>query len=129
MPEKPGRCSSASSEAELLDNIRALGGTPAEVLESPDMIRTLLPALRADYEVLDNYRATTRPPLTCPLVACTGERDPRCSPETIEAWRPHTSGSFRRYTFGGGHFYLCERPVEIAHFLLRVVAPVRFGAR
>ncbi len=96
-------------KAELL----RLDGTPAEVLRQPDLMETLLPALRADLEVIDRYRYIAEPPLACPVSCFGGLTDRRVTRPDLTGWRRHTSAEFRLRFFPGAHFYLYKMPVLV----------------
>ena len=98
------RCAGDANEDDLIANMQRLGGTPPEILGNRQMVRALLPVLRADYEVLDNYEPSPAIPLSCPMIACAGDEDPSVSPLTMQAWRRYTSGPYKEHRFGGDHF-------------------------
>lgn len=94
------------SDEEFLARLRELNGTPEEALQHPELMRMLLPTLRADFEMVDSYRLAPEAPLAVPLAAWGGLADPEVSREQLEAWRPYTSASFSLRMFPGDHFYL-----------------------
>jgi surfactin synthase thioesterase subunit/glycosyltransferase involved in cell wall biosynthesis len=96
----------APSDAEFLDELRRLEGMPAELLNNPAAMRTILPALRADAALYRNYVYTEESPLDVPVRAYGGASDPRIGPEHLQAWAAQTSATFTVRTFPGGHFYL-----------------------
>lgn len=98
---------------QLLVEINKLSGTAAGVLEDDELVRMILPAIRADYRAAETYQYTPGPDVTCPIHALTGDRDPKVTTEETEAWRSHTSGEFTLHVFSGGHFYLNDRVPEI----------------
>lgn len=116
------------SPEQLLAELRRLQGVPEEVLDDPQLIAAMLPALRADVSVSRDYVYRDEPPLECPIVAYGGENDPNVSREHLEAWREQTLSDFRLRLFEGGHFYLrrCE-----ADFLAALTADLHelAGAR
>jgi medium-chain acyl-[acyl-carrier-protein] hydrolase len=79
---------------------------PDAVLADPEMMQLLVPGLRADFAMLENYRYEPGPPLPCPIVACGGSADPHASRLELEAWKSETKSRFGVHTFAGGHFYL-----------------------
>ncbi|MFI6066608.1 thioesterase II family protein [Micromonospora sp. NPDC051227] len=102
---------------KFIDRIREMGGTPAQVLGDARLMRLVLPVLRADFAVNDEYVHRPGPLLSCPVTALGGLDDPQAPPSALTAWQRHTSGPFRLRLFSGGHFYLREHRDE----LLRVV--------
>ncbi|MGW0790138.1 thioesterase II family protein [Streptomyces sp. NPDC002911] len=98
----------------LVAEIRRLGGTDMRVLENPEMRALFLPALRADYQVVETYRHTEGPPLSCPVLALAGDSDPVASPAEMRHWAARTSGQFSLLSFSGGHFYLADHSAAVA---------------
>lgn len=97
-----------AGDAELLQAVRALNGTEAELLDDEEIIRAALPLVRNDTRAVETYgyQGGTAPDLDCPIVALIGTEDPRVAVAEAEKWRDHTSGPFTLHTFPGGHFYL-----------------------
>jgi medium-chain acyl-[acyl-carrier-protein] hydrolase len=91
---------------EFTAEVRRLNGTPAEVLEHPELMQILIPLLRADFELVQTHKYVEGPPLSCPLTAFGGLRDQYVSPEAIEGWRQHTTGSFSARMLPGDHFFV-----------------------
>jgi surfactin synthase thioesterase subunit len=92
----------------LAADMRALQGTDDSVFEDPEVLRLVLPAVRADYRAIETYVYEPGPLLTCPVTAVIGDSDPRVNREEAEAWRLQTAGEFRLHVLPGGHFYLGE---------------------
>ncbi|MGW7256828.1 thioesterase II family protein [Streptomyces sp. NPDC054834] len=90
----------------LIEDITRLSGTDTQVLGDPEILRMILPSIRADYRAAETYRYTPGPRLTCPLTALTGDDDPQVTMDEAGAWAEHTSGPFDLKVYPGGHFYL-----------------------
>lgn len=105
-PPEPG-------EAEFLEQIRRLDGMPPEVLAHAELLRLLLPALRADARLYTRYVYTPEDPLAMPLLAYGGDVDPNVAVSQLDAWREQTTGSFRCRLFAGGHFYIQNQTEEL----------------
>lgn len=94
------------SDDQLIATLRTLGGIPEEVYADPDLLQQLLPAIRADFSVVETYRYREEPPLDCPIVGIAGAEDPLTPPAELDAWREQTTGEFVRHVLPGGHFFL-----------------------
>jgi len=70
----------------------------------------MLPVLRADFALYENYVYAPDSPLNCPILAFGGLQDRRVSHGDLEAWRDQTSVSFSLRMFSGDHFYLNTTP-------------------
>ena len=93
-------------DTEFSEKLKALNGTPADVLNCPEIWELLLPIVRADYTVDETYAYIEGEKLACPLLACCGTDDPLVSRERLEAWGEHTSGDFQTRWFEGDHFFV-----------------------
>ena len=109
--------SAHQSEEALLRDLHRYGGTPDDVLESPEMLRMALAALAADYVLCNSFEYQGPAQLAVPF-RIFGGRDDEVRQEQLAAWRRETTGSFSLHWFDGGHFYL--RPHEQA--VVRLIA-------
>jgi medium-chain acyl-[acyl-carrier-protein] hydrolase len=91
---------------EFVAEVARLGGTPPEVLEQPDLLSMLLPALRADFELSESYQPLPGGRLTCPVMAYMGTDDSEVGHSELLRWYEETSGEFTMRVFAGDHFYL-----------------------
>lgn len=123
------RCAADASEQDVISDIASLGGTPRVLLDDRNLMRILLPSIRADYSVLESYSAHPPSPLlNCSLIACAGRADHCVSRTGIEAWSQYTGCVFNAHWFEGGHFYLTEfhHPwVEQLNIWLRQEPPIK----
>jgi surfactin synthase thioesterase subunit/glycosyltransferase involved in cell wall biosynthesis len=94
------------TDEELLEQLRRLDGLPAGVLDNPNLLRLIMPVLRADTRLYRNYIYTPEDALPVPIFAYGGASDPNVRPEHLEAWRTQTTAGFTHREFPGGHFYL-----------------------
>lgn len=113
---------SATDDA-FIANLARLGGTPAAILQDSEMMRVLLPVLRADYEVLETCDDNADSVLSCPLLACAGDRDHAVSGDAVAAWLRRSTGRGTIHWFSGGHFYLAEQPQALAQRVIEWSAP------
>lgn len=107
----PGRTAnrpplSALPDDEFVARVARLNGIPQEVLDEPDLVSMILPALRADYELAETYRRLAGNRLSCPVVAYAATDDPEVEPAGVHAWQEETSGRFMVREYAGDHFYL-----------------------
>ncbi|WP_234312472.1 thioesterase II family protein [Streptomyces griseus] len=95
-------------DAAILRAVRGLGGTGPAVLDDPELLEMVMPALRADYGALGAYTWDGGAPLVSPVTALVGDADPVVPVEEAAAWSGHTTGEFGLRVLPGGHFYLDE---------------------
>jgi medium-chain acyl-[acyl-carrier-protein] hydrolase len=94
-------------DAEFLREVgRLYAGVPPQLLDYPDVLALLAPALRADMAAIEQYEGTVADAVVCPITVFGGLEDTTTKREQLEAWRPLTLGVFRLRMFPGGHFYI-----------------------
>ena len=94
------------SDDEFVEHLRTLNGTPQAVLDCPELMELLLPGLKADFELLGTYDYKPEAPFSCPIAVYGGLQDQSVTPEQMDGWQIHTTGSFTVRLLPGDHFYL-----------------------
>jgi surfactin synthase thioesterase subunit len=107
------------SEAQFVEALRRLEGTPREVLDNPNLLQLILPALREDAAIYRHYIYAEEPPLDCPIRAYGGAEDPNVSRAHLDEWAAQTTAAFGVRVFPGGHFYLQTCRAEFLAALAR----------
>ena len=93
-------------DAQFIDEMRRLQGTPEAVLQHDELLAFVLPILRADFQACDTYRFTAEPPLDCPLFVYGGSDDHAIGVHDLDGWRAQTSATFERRVLPGHHFFI-----------------------
>ncbi|BFU90198.1 MAG: hypothetical protein NTAFB01_13850 [Nitrospira sp.] len=98
---------------EFLERVCRFNGTPPEVLNHPELMQLMTPALRADFLLRDRYAHREELPLSCPITAFGGMSDTHVDGLMLRAWRRHTHERFQLWLFQGDHFFLrsAQRPL------------------
>ena len=79
---------------------------PPQLLAEPEILKLFLPALRADFTLLDTYACAEGAPLDVPFSVWAGADDGLLLRHELQAWELHTSRGAHLRLFPGGHFYL-----------------------
>jgi medium-chain acyl-[acyl-carrier-protein] hydrolase len=101
------------SDDDLLSILRHFGGTPAAIMQRSELIAALLPALRADLVLAEEYGVDPGYRIACPIGAFGGIDDVFQS-ASLQSWADFTRGKFRTCVFPGGHFYLLPPSAAVA---------------
>ncbi|WP_030722390.1 thioesterase II family protein [Streptomyces griseus] len=109
------------TDEEIIEGLVRMDGSRAAVFAEPDLREILLPAVRADFRLVDEYLGGHRPPLDCPVYGYTGDADPEVTPEQMRGWADMTSGAFRLRVLPGGHFYLRAEEAALLADIRRVL--------
>ncbi|MGI9457625.1 MAG: thioesterase II family protein [Aeoliella sp.] len=92
---------------EFIDQVaKRYDGIPAAVRNDAELLAMVLPALRADIQMIESYDYQPVDPLPIDLVALGGADDPGVAIHRLAQWREHTTASFTMRLFPGGHFFL-----------------------
>jgi medium-chain acyl-[acyl-carrier-protein] hydrolase len=132
--EAPGFALTQPPLCQMPDDefIRALSrfnGVEQGALQHPELMKLMLPTLRADFAVHERYQYLEGSPLECPITVFGGLQDTATDAEGLNAWRDHTSASFARKMFPGDHFFI-NSPSSfflnaLSQELQRIIAAVR----
>lgn len=100
-------------DAQFVEELRQLNGTPQEVFESPELLELILPVLRADFTAAETYVYRSEVPLPCPITALGGTNDVMIPRESLQAWQEHTTGNFEAHFLEGDHFFIHQRHKDV----------------
>ncbi|MDH6703282.1 pyochelin biosynthetic protein PchC [Streptomyces sp. MAA16] len=117
-----GRRLADADDAELIADVTSLGGTQAPAFEDPELRELVLPAIRADYRLIERYQASSSA-VSAPIIAYFGDADADVDQDSVEAWASVTRSSFARRSFPGGHFYLADHVQALIDDILTRLAP------
>lgn len=111
-----------SPDLFLLELRRRYNNIPTSIWNDPEMLGLMLPALRADFALLETIQYQHEAPLDCPISAYGGQGDAVISQLEISAWGEQTSASFSVEMMPGDHFFVKSNPQA---FLDRLYGGIR----
>ena len=94
-------------DQEFISEVRRrYDGLPVEVLRDDEMMTLFLPALRADFTMMETYRYIDGPLLECPISCLGGREDDTIGVDGLAAWQDRACSAFSLKMFRGGHFFI-----------------------
>ncbi|MFI5800206.1 thioesterase II family protein [Streptomyces sp. NPDC051677] len=112
------------SDEEFLARVGEFAGYRHPALDDPEMRELVLPTLRADVEMHENYVRSTRLPLDAPLTVVRGADDDLVARDDAASWSMATGRDFTHVEVPGGHMYLTESaPALVRVITSTVLAP------
>ncbi|HSS02127.1 MAG TPA: alpha/beta fold hydrolase [Kofleriaceae bacterium] len=119
------RPSAELDDDEFRQRLRQLGGTPRQVLEHDELMAHVLPIVRADFILIEEYRADPDARLSCPLTAFAGAQDPGAAEgdPAMVGWRQRTTGKTRIVGVDAGHFFLESHRADLLREIAHDLAP------
>lgn len=114
---------------DFLEALKALKGTPKEVMENKELMEVVTPLLRADLAIHEDYVYSPEAPLGCPILAFGGLQDTEASRVAIDAWQEHTTKGFIRRMLPGDHFFIVTAQTLFLRTLSQELYPIARKAR
>ncbi|WP_030565074.1 thioesterase II family protein [Streptomyces aureocirculatus] len=104
-------------DEEFLARVEVFAGFRHEALDHPEMRALVLPTLRADCEMHENYTPSTDEPLAVPICSIRGTTDDLVDAERAQEWRKATVSDFTFTEMPGGHMYLADHAEELVRLI------------
>ncbi|MFN6571716.1 SDR family NAD(P)-dependent oxidoreductase [Dendronalium sp. ChiSLP03b] len=101
----PYPCVTQLSDSEALEKASLLD-FPESFWQNRNLMRLLLPSLKAGILISQNYTYSQQEPLDCPISAFGGVQDKVITQEHLQAWRNQTCSTFKLQIFPGNHLFL-----------------------
>lgn len=102
------RASVREDDDAFLAQVQVLSGHVDQALYHPDLRELLLPALRADVTMHENYVPSTTEPLPVPITALRGAGDDLVDADGIREWAEFTTARFAAAELPGAHMYVVD---------------------
>ncbi|RNL86215.1 thioesterase II family protein [Halostreptopolyspora alba] len=118
----------SGTDEEIIADVVGFDESRAEVFADPGLREFVLPAVRADYRLVDDYTGGHRPPLNCPVYGYSGDNDPEVTPEQMRDWADMTHDTFRLRVLSGGHFYLRTEEATLLADMRDVLGHIKYRA-
>ncbi|MEU6925626.1 MULTISPECIES: alpha/beta fold hydrolase [unclassified Streptomyces] len=98
---------------EFVRRIGEFAGYRHEAFDDPDLRELLLPLLRTDVAMHENYKPASDEPLSVPVTSLRGADDVLVSREQAHGWNASTTGRFTYREVPGSHMYLVDSPQSV----------------
>lgn len=106
------------ADEEFFERVSEFAEYSDETLRNPEVRELILPVLRADVEMHENYVPLRDDPLPAPILSIRGAGDQLVPAEQAAEWSDATSREFELLNLPGGHMYLMHSADEV----LRIAA-------
>lgn len=112
---------------QLWSVVREIGGVPPEMAGNAAARDLLLPVIRADFAVVDDYVYRRTPSLACPITAYAGRSDAEIPPDVTLGWDRETRAAFAHTVLPGDHFFNLDDASGFAQALRRLMHDLTSG--
>ncbi|MER7203488.1 thioesterase [Streptomyces sp. CB01635] len=96
------------ADDEFIAGIHTIAGYRHPALDEPELRDLVLPPLRTDVAMHENYAYVEREPLDVPVLAVRGDADRLVSADDLTEWERVTTGTVTVAELTGAHMYLVE---------------------
>ncbi len=103
-------------KADFIEEVRDIGGSTEEVLQNEELMNYYEPILRADFQVVEDYRYSPAEPLTIPMSVLMGTEESFGVEEALQ-WRQESTHEIEFREFKGGHFFIFDFPDQIMNMI------------
>lgn len=111
--KNPNRELHQLNDDDLKLEIKGYGGFSDEVLANDDIMRSIIPMLRADFALHEKYRYTGKEDVDCPVTLFYGDQDHIVRKEHMESWEKVSSHNVDLHSISGGHFFIIQKREEV----------------
>ncbi|MET9692971.1 alpha/beta fold hydrolase [Streptomyces sp. NPDC006514] len=108
-------------DEEFVAKVEHFAGFRHEALSDPDMREILLPLLRADVEMHENYKPVSQRKLGIPVTSLRGTEDALVSRDQAAEWGKATDAGFDLVEIPGRHMYLVDDPQPLLAAVVRAL--------
>lgn len=96
-----------------------ISGTPEAVIQNTELMNLLLPMIRHDFKLCDDYRfSSDNFFVNCPITAFSGLDDDRMDVNDINEWSKYTN-NFMKYIYPGMHFFIFEHEFSLIQQIIQ----------
>lgn len=121
--KSPSPLNSVSTDVEIIEEIKKMGGTPDAILSHPEMLQFTLAQLRGDLRTHESFKYTGQK-LQIPIEAHCGTQDD-ANKVIVDYWKEVTAEEFHVKEFEGNHFFIQSLGDTYLNSLIHTISKVR----
>lgn len=109
------------SDTDFFEEIYKLGGTSREIFDDPDLRKTYLPIMKADFKALELFESKkNREPLDSGVTVLYGKEESFIESEMLE-WGDYFNSECKLVKFEGDHFYIFSQISQVSKLLTQTL--------
>jgi surfactin synthase thioesterase subunit len=108
-----GRRATGLPDGDFLDRVSEFAQYNAEAMQNPEVRKLVLPTLRADVQMHEEYVSRRSDLLPAPITSLRGQDDQLVTADHAAEWAKATSLEFKLTELPGGHMYVTQGADEI----------------
>ncbi len=113
------------AKALVVDNSPEYLVSLSRYVDDAEFLKSIIPLMRTDYPLLQNYQYEDVAPLSCPITAFAARHDDMVYTDEILEWARHTNSRFDLIEVDGDHWFLNRNRELILATLVEIAATSR----
>ncbi len=109
-------------KAMVADNSPEYLVSLSRYVDDPEFLKAIIPLMRRDWPLLQNYHFQQVSKLECPITAFAAKQDDMVYTDEIREWSEHTVGGFELIEVEGDHWFLNRNREQITAGLQDIIA-------
>lgn len=122
LPDPNNHCHRLSDPI-FIKAVSNLNGLPGEFVENKELVRLMMPTLRADFEAVETYSYAHEEPLACAISVFGGTEDFSVTPQELLMWREQSTATCHFHFFPGDHFFIYSHLRDVLKVISREIGP------
>ncbi len=111
------------NDEEFTQKLDKLGGLHPDIAANKELLELLMPILRADIGIVEQYNPDDRTPLTCPATVFGGTEDANIPENDLELWQSCFAKPIKLNMLDAGHFYLDTHAADLTNCVHKISKP------
>jgi len=107
------------NDAEFIQVLKRLNGTPIEIFQHKELLELLLPMLRADFKISSTYQAKPVK-LACSIEVLYGTKDVDITFEQLNAWKQLSDKPIKISSVHGEHFFIDNNKTDVLKIINKI---------
>lgn len=99
-------------DKEFIEKIKSLGGTPEEIIKNTELMELILPSIRADFDIIENYFNENNIILPAQVTVFAG-RDDNLGRTELDGWFKFFEKKDDIHWINGDHFFVDKNRKEV----------------
>ena len=106
---------------DFINELKKMNGIAKELLEHKELMDLMLPIIRNDYAVCENYNYKEKEKINVPITAFGGTFDKEIREEHLKQWSNVTNADFNYFLIEGDHFFIVKEKEKFMNLFAKLL--------
>jgi len=120
--ERGGPIMHKLDKENFIRELKKMNGIAKELFEHSELMELMLPIIRNDYAVCENYSHKNKEKINIPITAFGGLYDKDVKEEHIKQWSEVTNSEFSHFLLEGDHFFITKEKEKFLNLFSKLLA-------